>query len=81
VSQISDNNYERLNTYYTTLSEMRTSLINILKEYEMNTDLKKSNVPLYDEYKELYLTYYFTNISLILGICLLIRYMIYYINI
>ena len=81
VNKISDTNYNKLNEFYNKLSDLRSKLIKILKEYEINPDLPKHNVPLYEEYKDLYLTYYFTNISLLLGICLFIRYIIYYINI
>lgn len=68
-----------LNQDYETLSQMNSTLINIIDSIENETS--QTNVPLYDEYKDLYLTYYFTNISLLLGICLLIRYILYYIYI
>ena len=69
-----------LNADYAQLSLMNTELINTLKNIETH-DTTQKPMTLYDEYKDLYLTYYFTNISLLLGICLLIRYIFFYINI
>lgn len=81
VTQLSGSEYEdKINAEYQKLSLMNTELINIINTVEPN-DATNTPIKLYDEYRDLYLTYYFTNISLLLGICLLIRYMLYYISI
>lgn len=73
---------ELLNEYYKELSTMNTELINIIDTIETPpTEKSQTDVKLYDEYRDLYLTSYFTNISFLLGICLLIRYILYYIYI
>jgi hypothetical protein len=71
----------KLQNHYTTLNTMRSELINIVKDENIIDNSPKTNIQLYDEYKELYVTYYFTNIALLLGILLLLRYIIYYISI
>jgi hypothetical protein len=70
----------QINADYNKLSEINTELINIIDTIE-TPENSNISVKLYEDYKDLYLTYYFTNISILLGICLLIRYIIYYINI
>jgi hypothetical protein len=70
-----------VNQYYQQLSTMNTELIDIIDNIETPTEKSQTNVKIYDEYKDLYLTSYFTNISLLLGICLIIRYILYYIYI
>jgi hypothetical protein len=81
LTHTTDDQYDVLNANYNILTTMSTELIGILKEYDMTDNLKNTSVQLHDDYKELYFTSYFTNISLLLGICLLVRYIIYYVNI
>jgi hypothetical protein len=69
------NNYK----YFTDLQLIQKQLLNILNTMDdnMNTPIQHK---LYKDYSDLYSTSYFTNISFILGIGLIIRYIMYYMN-